>query len=104
MYDQPKGGFMPFESNPSFAPIHQKTYSPKSRMVTAMLCMCFGWMGVHRFYVGKIGTGILMMLTIGLFGLWTLVDLFIVILGKFKDSDGRQVFRWFEEGSIIREI
>ena len=39
--------------------------SPKSRLVALLLCFFLGPLGVHRFYVGKIGTGILMLLTLG---------------------------------------
>ena len=46
---------------------------------------------MHRFYVGKIGTGILMVLTIGGLGIWTLVDMIIIITGNFRDGDGRLI-------------
>jgi len=39
--------------------------SPKSRLVALLLCFFFGILGAHRFYVGKIGTGVLMLLTLG---------------------------------------
>lgn len=77
-----------------------KQVSPKSRLVALLLCVFFGGLGVHRFYVNKIGTGILMILTIGGLGIWTLVDLIMVIIGSFKDKEGRVVFRWTEPGSV----
>lgn len=73
--------------------------SPKSRLVALLLCFFVGFLGIHRFYVGKIGTGILMLLTLGFFGLWTLVDLVMIILGLFTDKEGRRLFVWLEPGS-----
>jgi TM2 domain-containing membrane protein YozV len=74
--------------------------SDKSRLVAVLLCFFLGWVGAHRFYVGKIGTGVLMVLTLGGVGLWTLADLVMVSCGVFRDKQGRRIFRWFEEGSI----
>ncbi len=75
-------------------------YSPKSRFVALALCFLFGFFGVHRFYVGKTGTGILMILTFGGMGIWTLVDMIMIAIGSFTDKQGRRLFKWFEEGSI----
>ena len=74
--------------------------SPKSRLVALLLCFFLGFLGIHRFYVGKIGTGILMLITLGLFGIWTFIDLIIIIVGAFKDKEGLKVFRWVEPGAI----
>ncbi len=74
--------------------------SPKSRFVALTLCFLFGFLGIHRFYVGKVGTGILMILTLGFCGIWTFIDLIMIAIGSFKDKEGRRLFRWFEEGSI----
>lgn len=74
--------------------------SPKSRLVTLLLCFFLGGFGAHRFYVGKIGTGILMLLTLGGLGIWWLIDTIIIIVGSFEDKDGRRIFRWTEPGSV----
>lgn len=62
--------------------------SSKSARTTLLLCMFLGMLGIHRFYVGKIGTGILMLLTLGGLGIWTLVDLIYIASCEFKDSQG----------------
>ena len=65
--------------------------SNKSRLVVTLLAFFLGGLGVHRFYVGKIGTGILMVITFGGFGIWSLIDLIMIILGKFTDKDGNLI-------------
>lgn len=68
--------------------------SPKSRLVALLLCFFLGALGVHRFYVGKIGTGILYIFTGGLFGIGLLVDLILIICGTFKDDNGKPLSNW----------
>lgn len=85
----------PATSNPPLANI-----SDKSRLVALLFCVLLGFIGVHRFYVGKIGTGILMLLTIGGLGIWTLIDLILIAVGSFRDKQGNRVFRWTEPGSM----
>ena len=62
--------------------------SGKSFVATLILCILLGGLGVHRFYVGKMGTGILMLLTLGGLGIWKLIDIIRIAIQKFKDSDG----------------
>ena len=59
--------------------------SPKSRLITLLLCIFVGGLGIHRFYVGKIGTGVLWLLTAGCFGIGALVDLIMIACGTFTD-------------------
>jgi TM2 domain-containing membrane protein YozV len=74
--------------------------SSKSRLVALLLCFFLGFLGVHRFYVGKVGTGILQVLTFGGLGIWALVDFIMIAVGSFRDADGLRVFQWTEPGSI----
>ena len=62
--------------------------SEKAYVPMILLCFFLGGLGVHRFYAGKVGTGILMLLTLGGLGIWTLIDFVIIVLGNFKDADG----------------
>jgi len=63
--------------------------SEKSWLAALLLCIFFGVFGAHRFYVGKIGTAILMLVTLGGFGIWSVVDLIIIICQDFKDKEGK---------------
>ena len=65
--------------------------SEKGFVPTLLLCFFFGFLGVHRFYVGKIGTGVLMLITFGGLGIWSLVDFIMIVVGSFKDKEGRTV-------------
>ena len=73
--------------------------SHRSRLVALLLCFIFGTFGAHRFYVGKIGTAILMALTLGGLGLWYAIDLILILVGAFRDFEGRVVYEWFESAA-----
>ena len=71
--------------------------SKHSKVVMAIVCWFFGIFGVHRFMVGKIGTGVLMLLlTITVIGsiisfIWSIIDFILILMGKFKDKDGNPI-------------
>lgn len=72
---------------PSFGQYHPLV-GQKSFLATWLLSWLLGGLGVDRFYLGKIGTGILKLITLGGFGIWYLVDLIITLAGKQKDKKG----------------
>lgn len=65
--------------------------SDKKWTTTLLLCLFLGWFGAHRFYVGKIGTGILYLLTGGLLLIGNLIDLILILCHAFKDKEGRVI-------------
>ncbi len=71
--------------------------SDKSRGVALALSVFLGVFGAHRFYVGKVNSGILMACTFGGLGVWYLYDCILVGAGQFQDSEGRLVRRWDPE-------
>jgi TM2 domain-containing membrane protein YozV len=77
--------------------------SPKSRTVTGVLAFFLGYLGIHRFYAGKTGSAILMLLlfiigivaavlgfpyVLYLLELWVFIDFIMILIGKFKDKNG----------------
>lgn len=59
---------------------------PKSFLTTWLLSLLLGGLGIDRFYLGKIGTGILKLITLGGFGLWSVIDLIIILCGGMTDK------------------
>lgn len=65
-----------------------RTISKRNWLVALLLCAFLGAIGIHRFYVGKTVTGILMILTFGGFGIWVLIDLILIATNAFTDAEG----------------
>lgn len=68
--------------------------SDRSRSVSLALAITLGWAGGHRFYAGRVGSGLAMLFTLGGLGLWWLYDFIVVVAGEFKDEEGRLIRRW----------
>jgi len=71
--------------------------SDRSRTIALVLGLTLGVFGAHRFYAGKIGTGLLMLCTAGGLGIWYLVDNIMIAAGGFRDAEGRLITRWDPE-------
>lgn len=87
--------------------VTENVISDKSKVLAAVLCFFLGTLGIHRFYLGKGGTGFLMLLLtiiggvttgifigwglIGIVGLWEFIDFFRILFGSMKDGSGKKV-------------
>jgi len=94
------GEAMPQPAQPRMTPSGEKT-SPAKRL-TALILAGIGFIsplaGLHRFYVGKVGTGILWLFTWGLFGIGQLIDVILILAGQFKDNNGLPLVAWSDSG------
>ncbi|NVJ99512.1 MAG: TM2 domain-containing protein [Alphaproteobacteria bacterium] len=68
--------------------------SPKSRLVALILCFLVGFLGIHRFYIGRWATGILYFCTAGLFAIGWLLDTILLLFGALTDKHNRRIRRW----------
>ncbi|MFE5670863.1 TM2 domain-containing protein [Agromyces sp. NPDC056523] len=90
----------PAAPNPHVARASQSATSTRSFLATWLFAWLLGFIGVDRFYLGKVGTGILKLLTFGGFGIWWLVDLVLTLTNAQKDKDGRRVVGTRQEQTI----
>jgi len=65
--------------------------SDKDFVITLLICVFLGGLGVHRFFVDKIGTGVLMLVTLGGLGIWWIIDIILIVTSSFEDSEGRVI-------------
>ena len=62
--------------------------SDKKKLTALLLCIFLGWMGAHYYYVGRIWKGVLYTCTLGFFFIGWIIDIFVILLGKFRDNVG----------------
>lgn len=79
-------GKEPVSKEPVYRPVESEKY-----VVTLLLCLFLGCFGFHRFYVGKVGTGVVQLLTLGGCGIWAFIDLIMILIGNFTDAEGKSV-------------
>jgi TM2 domain-containing membrane protein YozV len=68
--------------------------SPKSRLAVTLFAFFLGGFGAHRFYLGKTGTAIAMILTLGGLGIWAIIDFIMAVAGAMKDKEGKLIKKW----------
>lgn len=94
VYQQPPVAPPPVYQQNTYVNVQMSPVSDKSRTVAAILAFFLGGLGVHRFYVGQVGLGLLWLFTGGLCGIGALVDFIMILCGGFKDQYGRPVTQW----------
>ena len=75
-------------------PLPPEMATEKRILPASLLCFFLGVFGAHRFYVGKVGTGLLQLFTLGGLGIWWLVDMILLVSGEFRDKDGNRITEW----------
>ena len=84
-------------ARPAAAPAGYAAPAPatdKRILPAAILCFVVGVYGAHRFYVGKVGSAIAMIFTLGGLGIWVLIDFIMIVTGSFKDDNGVRITEW----------
>ncbi len=65
----------------------------KDWLTTLLLALFVGYFGVHRFYTGHTGIGVVQLLTLGGCGIWTLIDIIQIVTGSYKDAQGNALVK-----------
>ncbi len=89
---------------PSPQPVLIQGSSDKYFLGALLLSFFFGWLGADRFYLGRIGTGILKLLTLGGLGIWVIIDLLLLVFGGLKDKRGLPLRGYKEYKTAARVV
>lgn len=91
--NKPNNGYHDYQSNQNeyhdYETATNKRSEDRDWLVTLILCIFGGCLGIHSFYNGKIGIGVAQILTCGGCGIWTIVDLILICTNKYTDCDGK---------------
>lgn len=68
--------------------------SDKNRLTALLLCVLLGWLGAHRFYIDKVGTGLLFLISFGFLGVGVIYDAVMLATGELKDGEGKRILHW----------
>ncbi len=85
------------DSENSVSEARSSNESDKSRLAACLLAFFVGGLGIHRFYAGKIGSGICQILLTCCFGIgciWAFIDFILIVCGSFTDSEGKIISNW----------
>jgi TM2 domain-containing membrane protein YozV len=74
--------------------VSEATVSDKSRLAVTLFAFFLGVFGAHRWYLGKTGTAIAMLLTFGGLTIWALVDFIMAVSGQMRDKEGKLIVKW----------
>lgn len=80
---------MSLKCTPEPRPAKETISNDDRWLITLLLCILVGSLGVHRFYTGNILTGVLMLITLGGCGIWTIVDIVMIAGNTYRDGDGK---------------
>ena len=85
----------PLQSQPEADQYYNNYQTYKERedrwLITLILCIVLGGLGIHRFYTGNTTTGIIMLLTLGGCGIWTLIDIIMIACNTYVDGNGQHL-------------